>query len=105
MRDEKFIKNIETTKIYEKETKRIILVGQPNVGKSVIFNALTGNYVNVSNYPGTTVEVTKGKMKTDFDNSVFCSETYLISWESALLSFRVVDVIIGILKAFLNGLK
>lgn len=38
----------------------IALVGNPNVGKSVIFNALTGKYVTVSNYPGTTVEVAKG---------------------------------------------
>ncbi len=40
--------------------RRIILVGSPNVGKSVIFNNLTGKYVNVSNYPGTTVEVARG---------------------------------------------
>ena len=38
----------------------IVLVGNPNVGKSVIFNALTGRYVTVSNYPGTTVEISKG---------------------------------------------
>ena len=42
---------------------KIALVGNPNVGKSVIFNALTGRYVTVSNYPGTTVEVSKGKAK------------------------------------------
>ena len=40
---------------------RIALVGQPNVGKSVIFQRLTGQHVTVSNYPGTTVEVTRGK--------------------------------------------
>jgi len=39
---------------------RIILIGNPNVGKSVIFNYLTGKYVTVSNYPGTTVEVATG---------------------------------------------
>ena len=39
----------------------VILVGNPNVGKSVVFGALTGRYVNVSNYPGTTVEVTRGE--------------------------------------------
>ena len=38
----------------------IVLVGNPNVGKSALFGALTGTYVTVSNYPGTTVEVTKG---------------------------------------------
>ncbi len=40
---------------------KILLVGTPNVGKSVIFNKLTGAYVTVSNYPGTTVEVSKGR--------------------------------------------
>ena len=41
--------------------KKIALVGNPNVGKSALFNRLTGAYVNVSNYPGTTVEVSRGK--------------------------------------------
>lgn len=43
--------------------KKIVLVGNPNVGKSVLFNRLTGAYVTVSNYPGTTVEVSRGKGK------------------------------------------
>jgi ferrous iron transport protein B len=43
--------------------KRIVLVGNPNVGKSLIFNLLTGRYVMVSNYPGTTVEVSRGNAK------------------------------------------
>ena len=41
----------------------IALVGNPNVGKSVIFGILTGRYVDVSNYPGTTVEITRGTGK------------------------------------------
>ncbi|MBN1903673.1 MAG: ferrous iron transport protein B [Deltaproteobacteria bacterium] len=41
------------------ERDKIILVGNPNVGKSVIFGLLTGKYVTVSNYPGTTVEVSR----------------------------------------------
>ena len=40
--------------------KKIILVGNPNVGKSVVFNTLTGSYTTVSNYPGTSVEVSRG---------------------------------------------
>jgi ferrous iron transport protein B len=43
--------------------KKIVLIGNPNVGKSVIFRLLTGNYVLVSNFPGTTVEVSRGKMQ------------------------------------------
>jgi ferrous iron transport protein B len=41
----------------------IALVGHPNVGKSVIFQKLTGQRVNVSNYPGTTVEVSRGSLR------------------------------------------
>ena len=44
---------------------RVALVGNPNVGKSVIFGSLTKRYVTVSNYPGTTVTVTKGKATLD----------------------------------------
>ncbi len=40
---------------------KIALVGNPNVGKSVIFGFMTGRYVTVSNYPGTTVEVSRGR--------------------------------------------
>jgi ferrous iron transport protein B len=43
--------------------KKIAIVGSPNVGKSVLFNALTKKYVTVSNYPGTTVEVARGKTR------------------------------------------
>lgn len=47
----------------DRATGRIILIGNPNVGKSVVFGALTGRYVTVSNYPGTTVEVTRGEAR------------------------------------------
>jgi len=40
---------------------KIAIAGSPNVGKSVLFNCLTGSYATVSNYPGTTVEVTRGR--------------------------------------------
>lgn len=43
--------------------KTVLLLGQPNVGKSVIFCNLTGHFMMISNYAGTTVEFTKGKMK------------------------------------------
>jgi len=52
------IRSTESTK------EKVILIGNPNVGKSVIFNYLTGKYVTVSNYPGTTVEVATGTMET-----------------------------------------
>jgi len=43
--------------------KRILLMGNPNVGKSVVFSRLTGVHVIASNYPGTTVSYTRGFMK------------------------------------------
>ncbi len=46
-----------------KALKTIVMVGNPNVGKSALFNRLTGSYVVVSNYPGTTVEVARGKCR------------------------------------------
>ncbi|MEA1905225.1 MAG: FeoB small GTPase domain-containing protein [Candidatus Hadarchaeota archaeon] len=42
--------------------KKILLAGNPNVGKSVIFNRLSGARVTVSNYPGTTVDFTRSRM-------------------------------------------
>jgi ferrous iron transport protein B len=48
----------EKHQVYE----RIMLIGNPNVGKSVIFGLLTGKYVTVSNFPGTTVEVSYGNI-------------------------------------------
>lgn len=42
---------------------KILLMGNPNVGKSVIFSRLTGIEVVSANYPGTTIEYTEGRMK------------------------------------------
>ncbi len=44
---------------------QIVLVGNHNVGKSLIFGWLTGTYVTVANYPGTTVEITRGTVRFD----------------------------------------
>ncbi|MFN3562729.1 MAG: FeoB small GTPase domain-containing protein, partial [Chloroherpetonaceae bacterium] len=43
--------------------KKLVLVGNPNVGKSLFFNHFSGLYVDVSNFPGTTVEITEGSYK------------------------------------------
>ncbi len=45
--------------------RRIVLAGNPNVGKSALFNALTGLYVEVSNFPGTTVEISSARLGPD----------------------------------------
>lgn len=39
----------------------VLLIGNPNVGKSLLFKNLTHRYVNVSNFPGTTVEITRAR--------------------------------------------
>jgi len=49
--------------------KRLIaLAGNPNVGKSVFFNYLSKVYVDVSNYPGTTVEITSAPLGNESEN-------------------------------------
>ena len=68
---------------------RVVLLGNPNVGKSALFNALTGLRATVSNYPGTTVEVMRGRLADGGEvidspglNSLLpLSEDERVSWE------------------------
>ncbi len=46
---------------------KIALVGNPNSGKTTLFNALTGSNQYVGNWPGVTVEKKEGKLKSDKD--------------------------------------
>ncbi len=57
---ERAARNGPSTPVERSADGSILLIGNPNVGKSALFGALTGNYVNVANYPGTTVELTRG---------------------------------------------
>lgn len=50
------------TKKNEKDQLNILLMGNPNVGKSVIFSKLTGVNVEISNFTGTTVDYTVGNI-------------------------------------------
>ena len=45
--------------------RRIVLAGNPNTGKSVFFHHLTGIYTEVSNYPGTTLDIIYGRYGHD----------------------------------------
>src|ERR1041384_7234431 len=49
----------------QQRARRLLLVGQPNVGKSLLFTRLTHRYATVSNYPGTTVEITSALAELD----------------------------------------
>lgn len=57
--------HLTKAEILDLDSKRpkVVLAGNPNVGKSLIFNYLSGVYVDVSNFPGTTVAITKGSFK------------------------------------------
>jgi len=59
------VRGYECGKMEKLNKRKIIIVGNPNVGKSLLFNCLTGHYVHVSNYPGTTVEISHGKMQIE----------------------------------------
>lgn len=47
------------------EGRKLVLAGNPNVGKSALFNALTGLNADVSNYPGTTIDIARGTLGSD----------------------------------------
>lgn len=56
------ISSAQNPDIQLRGTRKVVLAGNPNVGKSLFFNAYTGKYVNVSNFPGTTIDVPKGQL-------------------------------------------
>ena len=49
----------------QQDTRPLLLLGNPNVGKSVLFNLLSGKYAVVSNYPGTTVELSRSHVRIE----------------------------------------
>lgn len=104
-----FFRNKQPQPLKKAQTQGVVaLVGMPNVGKSVLFHALTGKYVTVSNYPGTTVEITQGVM-TLGENSLAVIDTpgmysFLpISEEEKvarnLLLNQVIDVVVHVVDA------
>lgn len=84
------------------DLKKIILVGNPNVGKSVLFGVLTGVYAEVSNYPGTTVSVTKARV--DYAEIIDTPGTYSLgnfSEDERVTKeiIREADVVVNIVSA------
>lgn len=65
----------QTSNPYNENKLVIALIGRPNSGKTTLFNTLTGSNYKTSNYPGTTVEYSTGKLskKYNFDCLVFDS--------------------------------
>ena len=75
--------------------KKILLMGNPNVGKSVFFNRLTGANVIESNYPGTTVDYAKGYMKVSSEwHNEACSKCAIkrAEREEGTEDFEIIDV-------------
>jgi ferrous iron transport protein B len=85
---------------------KILLMGNPNVGKSVVFSRLTGVKVISSNYPGTTVHYSRGPMKlgTEMAEVIDVPGTYALeptceAEEMALQILKAGDVVINVVDA------
>ncbi len=85
---------------------KILLMGNPNVGKSVLFSRLTGVHVLSSNYPGTTVGYTRGFMKVNDELAevIDVPGTYTLeptceAEEIALKMLKTGDVVISVIDA------
>jgi len=85
---------------------KILLMGNPNVGKSAIFSRLTGAKIIISNYAGTTVEYTQGKMKIGEErpNVIDVPGTYTLeptckAEEVAVQMLKDGDVVIDVVNA------
>ena len=86
--------------------KKIVLMGNPNVGKSVVFSRLTGAKVISSNYPGTTIDFSKGKMRLDEEQVEIIDAPGTYSLESSNKAEKVAvkmandaDVIVNVIDA------
>ncbi len=85
---------------------RIVLMGNPNVGKSVVFSRLTGIHVIVGNYPGKTVSFTKGLMKLRSETvelfdapGTYTLESTSDAEEVAVRMLETADLVINVVDA------
>jgi ferrous iron transport protein B len=87
--------------------KKILLVGNPNVGKSVIFSKLTGVHVTSANYPGTTIEYTQGFSRIGFNEVTIIDSPGVYSLEAKSEAEKItlellnqnIDIILCVLDA------
>ncbi len=82
--------------------KRILLMGNPNVGKSVVFSRLTGVRVVSSNYPGTTVEFTQGTMMVEDERAVLIDAPGIYGLEATCKAEEIAVEMIGQADAVIN---
>jgi len=87
---------------FSPDLPKVVLVGNPNVGKSVIFNALSGFYVEVSNYPGTTVDVSRAY--TAFGELIDTPGAYILGnyTDDEIVTQNIVktaDIVVNIVSA------
>ncbi|WP_457550103.1 FeoB small GTPase domain-containing protein, partial [Archaeoglobus sp.] len=68
---------------------KVAMVGNPNVGKTALLNALTGGNFEVGNFPGTTVEKKEGKAKIDGKDVLFVDLPGIYSLEAHSLDEKV----------------
>ncbi|MEA3488986.1 MAG: ferrous iron transporter B [Candidatus Omnitrophota bacterium] len=100
-------KIINSDKSLPEEEKKILLMGNPNVGKSAIFSRLTGARVTISNYPGTTVGFSQGFMKLGKDEmaavidvpGIYNLEAVCKAEEVALEMLKKGDIVINIVDS------
>lgn len=81
---------------------KVVLAGNPNVGKSVIFNSLSGFYVEVSNYPGTTVDLSRAF--TEFGEIIDTPGAYTLGnyTDDEIVTQNIVktaDIIVNVVSA------
>jgi len=86
--------------------KKIVLAGNPNSGKSAIFTRLTSIEAISSNYPGTTVEITKGTLKISNDQyeiidapGIYSLSSYSKAEEVANKTIEEAEIIINIIDS------
>jgi ferrous iron transport protein B len=86
--------------------KKLLLMGNPNVGKSAVFARLTGARVISSNYPGTTVEFTQGMLTLEGERALLIDVPGAYDLEAASQAEEVAvnmleegDVVINVVDA------